>query len=213
MREAIAKLDVSEREILMLREYEQLSYGEIADLMRLPLNTVRSRLFRARMALKDHLDPKRLLQEQMPGGQAGPAHPSGRPRMMMRRDMRENIHPVEQEELMAYLDGELPVERAASTATHLQECRECQILAAELKSISESLTAWEVEPKESEMSADLAKALDEPRKHDAPDSEEGSWLDTWRSRQFVPWAGGALAGALAVLALVFAMIVSLPSQP
>ena len=28
--------------------------------------------------------------------------------------MRENIHPVEQEELMAYLDGELPIERAAS---------------------------------------------------------------------------------------------------
>ena len=73
VREAIAKLDVSEREILMLREYEQLSYGEIADLMRLPLNTVRSRLFRARMALKDHLDPKRLLQEQMPGGQATPS--------------------------------------------------------------------------------------------------------------------------------------------
>ncbi len=63
---------------------------------------------------------------------------------------------------MAYLDGELPVERAASAATHLQECRECQILAAELKSISESLTAWEVEQKEPEMSADLAKALEEP---------------------------------------------------
>ncbi len=70
VREAIAKLDATEREVLMLREYEQLSYGEIADLMRLPLNTVRSRLFRARMALKDHLDPKRLLQEQMPGGRA-----------------------------------------------------------------------------------------------------------------------------------------------
>jgi RNA polymerase sigma-70 factor (ECF subfamily) len=55
VREALARLDPSEREILMLREYEQLSYAEIADLLRLPLNTVRTRLFRARLALKEHL--------------------------------------------------------------------------------------------------------------------------------------------------------------
>jgi DNA-directed RNA polymerase specialized sigma24 family protein len=41
----------------MLREYEELSYQEIADLHRLPLSTVRSPLFRARMALKAALDP------------------------------------------------------------------------------------------------------------------------------------------------------------
>jgi len=41
----------------MLREYEQLSYSEIAALLRLPVNTVRSRLFRSRMALKDQLLP------------------------------------------------------------------------------------------------------------------------------------------------------------
>lgn len=57
VRQALEKLDGSEREILMLREYEQLSYSEIAELLRLPLNTVRSRLFRARMALKSHLEP------------------------------------------------------------------------------------------------------------------------------------------------------------
>jgi RNA polymerase sigma-70 factor (ECF subfamily) len=44
-----------DREILLLREFEQLSYVEIADLLRLPVNTVRSRLFRARMALRDLL--------------------------------------------------------------------------------------------------------------------------------------------------------------
>ena len=41
----------------MLLEYEQLSYAEIAALLRLPVNTVRSRLFRARMALKEKLMP------------------------------------------------------------------------------------------------------------------------------------------------------------
>jgi RNA polymerase sigma-70 factor (ECF subfamily) len=58
VRQALEKLDAQEREILMLREYEQLSYSEVADLLRIPVNTVRSRLFRARMALKDHLDPQ-----------------------------------------------------------------------------------------------------------------------------------------------------------
>ena len=57
VRQALEKLDAAEREILMLREYEQLSYDEIAELMRLPVNTVRSRLFRARMALKQLLQP------------------------------------------------------------------------------------------------------------------------------------------------------------
>jgi RNA polymerase sigma-70 factor, ECF subfamily len=57
VRHALAQLDEDDREILMLREYEELSYQEIADLRRLPLNTVRSKLFRARMALKAALAP------------------------------------------------------------------------------------------------------------------------------------------------------------
>ena len=55
VRQALERLDAGEREVLMLREYEQLSYSEIAELLRLPVNTVRSRLFRARMALRDRL--------------------------------------------------------------------------------------------------------------------------------------------------------------
>jgi RNA polymerase sigma-70 factor (ECF subfamily) len=55
MRQALGKLDHMDREILMLREFEQLSYAEIAEIANLPLNTVRSRLFRARTALHDLL--------------------------------------------------------------------------------------------------------------------------------------------------------------
>jgi RNA polymerase sigma-70 factor (ECF subfamily) len=55
LRQAVGKLELLDREILLLREFEQLSYVEIADLLRLPVNTVRSRLFRARMALRDLL--------------------------------------------------------------------------------------------------------------------------------------------------------------
>lgn len=56
VRQALGRLDSSEREILMLREYEQLSYFEIAELLNLPVNTVRSRLFRARIAIKEQLE-------------------------------------------------------------------------------------------------------------------------------------------------------------
>jgi RNA polymerase sigma-70 factor (ECF subfamily) len=52
IRHAVAKLDSLDREVLLLREFEQLSYAEIASLLALPLNTVRSRLFRARLALQ-----------------------------------------------------------------------------------------------------------------------------------------------------------------
>ena len=58
VRRAIAKLDPIDREILMMREFEQLSYAEIAELLRLPVNTVRSRLFRARVALRSLLEPE-----------------------------------------------------------------------------------------------------------------------------------------------------------
>jgi Sigma-70, region 4 len=57
VRRAVEKLEPIDREILLLRAFEQLSYAEIADLLRLPLNTVRSRLFRARISLRNLLEP------------------------------------------------------------------------------------------------------------------------------------------------------------
>ena len=58
IREALDKLDQSEREILMLREYEQLSYAEIAEVLQIAVNTVRSKLFRSRLALRNQLEPQ-----------------------------------------------------------------------------------------------------------------------------------------------------------
>lgn len=55
LRQAVGQLCSIDREVLMLREFEQLTYAEIAELLDLPLNTVRSRLFRARIALREVL--------------------------------------------------------------------------------------------------------------------------------------------------------------
>ncbi len=124
--------------------------------------------------------------------------------------MQSNIHPVEPEELMAYLDGELPLDRAAETAAHLHECRECQILAAELKSISESLTAWDVEATEFPVSDELVQALAEREQYPQKTVSGGrwNWLGGGRMPWFAPWLGGAFAGGVVVLLLTFTMISS-----
>jgi RNA polymerase sigma-70 factor, ECF subfamily len=52
VREAIQKLPLDFREIILLREYEGLSYQEIATVLNCPVGTVMSRLGRARSKLK-----------------------------------------------------------------------------------------------------------------------------------------------------------------
>lgn len=68
IRQALGRLDATDREILLLREFEKLTYLEIADLLKLPLNTVRSRLFRARLSLREHLEPS-LAENSVPLGE------------------------------------------------------------------------------------------------------------------------------------------------
>ena len=55
VREAMDKLPVNFREILVLRHLEGLSYNEIADIAQIPPGTVMSRLARARGKLKECL--------------------------------------------------------------------------------------------------------------------------------------------------------------
>ena len=52
VRDAIQQLSVEFREIILLREYEELSYQEIATLLGCPAGTVMSRLGRARSKLR-----------------------------------------------------------------------------------------------------------------------------------------------------------------
>lgn len=73
--------------------------------------------------------------------------------------MSTNAHPIEQEELMAYLDGELPADEATEALSHLELCRECQTLAAGFRSVSHGLVAWEVESPEVGISPEIDLAL------------------------------------------------------
>jgi putative zinc finger protein len=75
--------------------------------------------------------------------------------------MSTNRHPIEQEELMAYLDGELSADQATEALSHLELCPECQTLAAEFRGVSQELLAWEVELPEVGISSELNAALGE----------------------------------------------------
>jgi RNA polymerase sigma-70 factor (ECF subfamily) len=55
LRESLAELRAEYREVLVLRELEQLSYREIANIAGIPLGTVRTRLSRARQQLQHTL--------------------------------------------------------------------------------------------------------------------------------------------------------------
>lgn len=51
----VAQLPDQQRAVLVLREYHDLEYAEIADVLELDVGTVKSRLSRARAALREHL--------------------------------------------------------------------------------------------------------------------------------------------------------------
>jgi RNA polymerase sigma-70 factor (ECF subfamily) len=57
IKSAIEKLPEEMRIAIMLREFEGMSYEEIAEAMDCPIGTVRSRIFRAREAIDEQLNP------------------------------------------------------------------------------------------------------------------------------------------------------------
>jgi hypothetical protein len=73
--------------------------------------------------------------------------------------MTASTHPVEREQLMAYLDGELAANEAARVAAHLVECAECRQLEADLRSVSAQLLTWNVEPAPPQINDGVLDAL------------------------------------------------------
>lgn len=113
-------------------------------------------------------------------------------------------HPIGHEELMAYLDGELPIGRAAEVASHLDLCRECQALADDLRSLDQQIAAWQVEPSPASLAERVKAAMEaRPEKASSDQSALFAGLDQRPVvRQWV-WAVAAVtATALFVLVAV-----------
>jgi len=56
----LLRLPASYREVLVLRFQEDLDFGEIASIVRAPLSTIKSRLYRGLEALREHLEEQAL---------------------------------------------------------------------------------------------------------------------------------------------------------
>jgi RNA polymerase sigma-70 factor (ECF subfamily) len=57
---ALQRLSAEHREVLVLREFDQMGYEEMAQVLDVPRGTVESRLHRARAALREMLDAYRV---------------------------------------------------------------------------------------------------------------------------------------------------------
>jgi hypothetical protein len=112
-------------------------------------------------------------------------------------------HPLEQEELMAYLDGELRPELAASATKHLESCAACRATATGLRGLSQQLSFWKVTSQPMEMPVALNSAVDnyvaaQKKRTAAP---RRSWRQILGIRGLV-WAGGAAFAVLLLASLV-----------
>lgn len=113
----------------------------------------------------------------------------------------KNSHPLEQDELMAYLDGELRPELATIAAAHLERCADCRASADDLRALSRQLAAWEIEMARIEMPTAVSSAVDDhvraQKKRAA--AHPRSWRQILGTRRLV-WAGGSLFTLLAMIA-------------
>ncbi|HEY4740486.1 MAG TPA: DUF4349 domain-containing protein [Candidatus Acidoferrales bacterium] len=75
--------------------------------------------------------------------------------------MNVPTHEVEQEEVMAYLDGELSPSRSFEVATHLEHCSGCAALALELRGISDKTSNWNVGVPSESLGKNISRAVDQ----------------------------------------------------
>jgi Domain of unknown function (DUF4349)/Putative zinc-finger len=113
--------------------------------------------------------------------------------------MNKTTHPIDPEELMAYLDGELSNDKAGVAAAHLSECAECRAVVTELRGVSQALKAWDVGLADSRVSTAISTALEEEaRKQGKAPIPSRPRTEVFRHR----WQALAWIGAPAAIALV-----------
>ncbi len=109
---AIGALEPTYREVLVLRDVEGLTAGEVARVLGVSVDAVKSRLHRARLAVRERLAP--LLDPS-----EGPVSP-GCP----------DLVPI----LSQYLEGDIGPDQCASMEKHVARCPRCQARCESLRS-------------------------------------------------------------------------------
>jgi hypothetical protein len=115
--------------------------------------------------------------------------------------MTSETHPIEKEQVMAYLDGELAPDQAARVAVHMDQCTQCQGLAADLRGVSSQLLSWNVEPAPKQLSDVVLEELGKSEEREANSRKHGklplnfAWGSPLRSR----WAWASVGFVVLVV--------------
>ncbi len=124
--------------------------------------------------------------------------------------MNRSAHPVEKEDVMGYLDGELPVELAAAVAKHLDQCSECSALVAELRLVSQQMAAWQIDPSPARLAQRVTATVEERLREPVTRKEREGLFSGLKPRPpLLPrWVWPA-AGAVGLVLFLFA--ISIPN--
>jgi len=145
---AIAALPAGQREVLVMRDVEGLSARAVGRALRLGERAVKSRLHRARLALRRALAP--LLTRQFP--QAASAGRSC---------------PETALEVSRYLEGEMTPERCAAVAAHVENCPACQAECEAVRAVVGACRDWGRNPLSDNLRERVREAIRRVTRNDA----------------------------------------------
>jgi RNA polymerase sigma-70 factor (ECF subfamily) len=60
------ELPEEQREVIVLKEYQGLTFQEIANVLRVPVSTVKTRLYRGLVQMREHLERRGVRREAAP---------------------------------------------------------------------------------------------------------------------------------------------------
>lgn len=128
--------------------------------------------------------------------------------------MKLTTHQVDPEQVMAFLDGELPGAHSLAISSHLERCTECSAVAEQLRNASGSLSRWNAQAvtaakMENSITDAAAKTCSRLKVAEARRPVSASF---WTWRRGVIASGGTLA-ALLVVAAVFSPVLHRSRRP
>jgi RNA polymerase sigma-70 factor (ECF subfamily) len=145
LQRAIAALPPSQREVLVMRDVEGLPAKQVGEALRLSERAVKSRLHRARVALRDMLAP------HAPHAESAPRCPDTA-RLVSR-----------------YLEGELDAGACAKLERHVKSCPDCGATCATLRSVLVTCRSWRGEKLPEPIRASFRKAIRQVVAEASPD--------------------------------------------
>ncbi len=216
---ALEQVDADFRTVLVLRDIDQMDYQQIAEVLEVPIGTVKSRLFRARLA-RARCSAKLKTVTAGKAGEPGKAVKTGKaaaiaPRLPQNRKPMAGSHAsnplrfmdmtsrYDQDLLLGYLEGELTDAECAEFERRLAEDDQLRRLLDKLQADREAMRSLPLEQPPAELLDDVTHQLERQMLLEEP---EGEGAGSSRSADLpvgrIPWSKVAAYGSLAAAVLI-----------